>query len=471
MSTLTSTTRPVVSPRTRALVLLVVLVADILDLLDSTITNIAAPTISTELGGGQHLIQWAGASYSLALGVLLVVGGRLGDKLGRRRMFLVGLVGFTAASAACGLALGPEMFIVSRLVQGAFGALLIPQGFGIVLTVFPREEVGKAFSAFGPAMGVAAVGGPILAGFLIHADLFGLGWRPMFLINLVIGLGALLVAARVLPTDTGDRSVVLDGLGAGLLGAAMLGLLGGLIEGSSSGWGTVPFALLGMGALGAALFVWRQRVAQAPIITPSLLANRGFTSGLIMGVLFFAAVAGLTYTISLFLQGVLHDDALRASLGLAPVAVGLIIASIVSALVMARLGRALVMIGLLLTLAGTAWLGLLVWTVGASVGPWALVGPLVLVGLGMGACFGTIFSFALGGIDEHETGSASGSLNAVQQLANAVGSAAITTVFFAASGTASVSGMLASLAAVGGVVLACCFLVRLLPTTAAAQDH
>lgn len=471
MSTLSTTPAPVASPVLRALILAVVLVADVLDLLDSTITNIAAPTIATDLGGGQQLIQWSGASYSLALGVLLVVGGRLGDRFGRRRMFLVGLIGFTVASAACGLALGPEMFIASRLVQGAFGALLIPQGFGILLAAYPKEEVGKAFSAFGPAMGVAAVGGPILAGFIIHADLLGLGWRPMFLINLVIGAMAIAIALKVLPKDNGERLVVLDGLGAGLLAVAMLGTLGGLIEGSSTGWGLAPFLLIAAGIVGFVLFVWRQRVAKAPIITPSLLKNRGFTSGLIMGVLFFAAVAGLTYTVSLFLQGVLHYDALGASLGLAPIAVGLIVASIGSTLVMAKLGRGLVLIGLLLTLAGTAGLAIIVLIAGPAVGPWALTAPLALVGLGMGACFGTIFSFALGEIDPHETGSASGSLNAVQQLANAAGSAAITTVFFAGADAASIGGMLASLGLVGGIVIVCCLLVRLLPRTAQPQDH
>ncbi len=470
MSAVTPTATPVASPSLRALILAVVLVADMLDLLDATITNIAAPTISAGLGGGQQLIQWAGASYSLVLGVLLVVGGRLGDRFGRRRMFLVGLIGFTAASAACGLALGPAMFIVSRLVQGAFGALLIPQGFGILLAVYPREEIGKAFAAFGPVNGVAAVGGPILAGFIIHADLFGLGWRPVFLLNLLIGAVALVVAVKVVPKDTGERSVVLDGLGAGLLGLAMLGLLGGLIEGSSTGWGPVPLALLGLGIVGSVLFVWRQRVAAAPIITPSLLRNRGFTSGLVMGVLYFAAVAGLLYTISLFLQVLLHYDALHAALATTPIAVGLIVASVVGGAVMARLGRRLVLIGLLLTLAGAVWTGLVVLAAGTTAGPWALTAPLAFVGLGMGACFATIFSFALGDVDPHETGSASGSLNAVQQLANAAGSAAITTVFFAGAGAPSVDGMLASLTVVGGVVLLCCALVRLLPRTAQPQE-
>ncbi|HEY5018104.1 MAG TPA: MFS transporter, partial [Streptosporangiaceae bacterium] len=157
-------------PAAAWLVLGIVLVADIMDLLDSTITTIAAPTISSSLHGGPGLIKWLGASYALALGVLLVTGGRLGDKYGRRRTFLIGLAGFTAASLACGLAWDPPSIIVARLVQGGFGALLIPQGFGMLGAIFPREHIGKAFSAFGPILGLSAVGGPLLAGLLIDAN-------------------------------------------------------------------------------------------------------------------------------------------------------------------------------------------------------------------------------------------------------------------------------------------------------------
>jgi MFS family permease len=245
-------------------ILAVILAAEILDLLDSTITNIAAPTITQALHGGDSLVQWLGTSYALALGVLLVVGGRLGDRFGRRRLFLIGITGFTLASIACGLAFDPSSIIVARLVQGSFGAVLIPQGFGILGSVFPREEIGKAFSAFGPTLGLSAVGGPILAGFLIDADLFGLGWRAMFLINIVLGGAATVAAFRLLPRDDGDPAVSVDGLGSGLLGVAMFGLLYGLIEGSSSGWTLSPIAFLTAGAVFAGFFARRQTTAANP---------------------------------------------------------------------------------------------------------------------------------------------------------------------------------------------------------------
>jgi len=160
------------------LILVVVILADVLDLMDSTITNIAAPTIVRDIGGGESLIKWLGASYALAMGVLLVVGARLGDRYGKRRMFLVGIAGFTLASLAAGLSIDPVMLITARLFQGGFGALLIPQGIGLLIASFNREQMRGAFSVFGPVMGASAILGPILAGFIISANIGGLTWRP-----------------------------------------------------------------------------------------------------------------------------------------------------------------------------------------------------------------------------------------------------------------------------------------------------
>ena len=216
-------------------VLAVVIIADILDLMDTTITNIAAPTIVRNIGGGESLIKWLGASYALALGVLLVVGGRLGDRYGQRRVFLIGIAGFTLASLGCGLSVDPTMLIACRLVQGAFGALLIPQGLSIMVASLSREQLPTVFSVFGPVMAGAALAGPIVAGFVISANIAGLSWRPIFLINIVLGTFGFLAALRVLPSVPPSSSAPIDGLGAGLLGGGMLGLLYGLIEGSTDG--------------------------------------------------------------------------------------------------------------------------------------------------------------------------------------------------------------------------------------------
>ncbi|WP_329336245.1 MFS transporter [Streptomyces sp. NBC_00663] len=466
----TSKSEAALPARARWAILAVILAADVLDLLDATITNIAAPTITADLGGGPGLVQWLGAAYALALGVLLVPGGRLGDKYGRRRLFLTGLAGFVAASLACGLAPTPATLVAARLVQGAFGALVIPQGFGILGATWPRDQIGKAFALFGPAMGLSAVGGPVLAGFLVDADLAGLGWRPMFLINLLLGGAALLAAARLLPRDTGDRSVSVDGPGSALLAGAMLGLLGGLIDGSAGGtssggaWTTRPLVLLLLGLAASAAFCHRQRTAAHPLIEPSLLRNRGFAAGLTLGVAAFAATSGLLYVISLFLQQDLGRTPADTALGLIPLTLGIVIASIACHGLIHTYGRRLATTGLLILLAGCVWLLLQIHHTGTHTTTWHLLPPLLILGVGMGTCFGTIYDLTIGDIAPTEAGSASGSLNAVQQLANATGAAAVTTVYFHTNSTIS-------LLVVAAAVATCLPLAALLPRNPQKEQH
>ncbi len=454
-------------------VLAIVLLADVLDLMDSTITNIAAPSIVRDIGGGEGLVKWLGASYALAMGVLLVVGGRLGDRYGRRRMFLLGLAGFILASLACGLAADPTMLVGARVLQGAFGALLIPQGIGFLTTLLPRELLPTAFSVFGPVMGASAVAGPIAAGVLIDADIAGLDWRPIFLINVVLGCAGLFAAIKVLPPDTPDPSERIDGLGAALLGGSMFGLMLGLIEGSTNGWAALPVSSLIAGAILFAAFAARQVKASNPLIRPSLLRNRGFTAGMLLGLFFFAAVNGLAYVASLFLQLGLHRTPSEAALGLAPLMAGIIIAAVISRPAIEKLGRGLVFIGLAVTTAGAIGLWATVHASGTDMNQWALAPSLLVLGLGMGACFGSIYDIAIGDIEADEAGSASGSLSAIQQLAGAIGSAAVTSVFFAQITRSGIAhAMIVSVAVVGAIAAACLLPALLLPQkTNPAMDH
>jgi EmrB/QacA subfamily drug resistance transporter len=452
------------SPLVLWIILGVVLIADIMDLLDSTLTNIAAPSIVRDLGGGVSLIKWLGSSYTLAMGVLLVVGGRLGDKYGHRSVFLIGQVGFTLASALCGLSVSPGMLIAARLAQGAFGALLIPQGMAIVTATFPRDFTAKAFSVFGPALGVAMIGGPLLGGFIINADIAGLGWRPMFLINIVIGCFGCVAAVRFLPKGTGDRGTAVDGLGAAFLGATMLGLMYGLIEGSTNGWTALPIGCLVAGLLCFGLFCSRQVTTAQPLIKPTLLKNRGFTAGLLLGLFYFAVVGGLMYVMSLFLQQGLGRSAGGAAIDFVPVTLGIVFSSIAGAPLIPKLGRTLTFIGVILTIAGAGGFLAAVLAAGMQVSAWAMEPPLLVIGVGMGFCFGTIFDAALSAISPDEAGSASGSLSAIQQLAGCIGSAAITTIYFQAlpSGSAA-HAVVPCLAVVIGIAALCGGLVWLLP--------
>jgi len=400
-----------------------------------------------------------------------VLGGRLGDRFGQRRVFLIGIAGFTLASLACGLAWSPTVLIVARLIQGGFGALLIPQGMAIMTAVFPRDFKSIAFATFGPMMALASIGGPILGAYIVNANWLGLSWRPMFLINIVFGGVGLVLAARILPRIPADREVVLDAPGSVLLSLAVLGIIAGLIEGPEFGWGLWPISLLAMGAAALAASILRQARAANPLILPSLLRNRGFTVGLVAGLGYFSVVTGLAYVVSLFCQQALHRDPVQTALtGIVPMSVGIIIASFIAAPLIGKLGRNLVAAGVLTTALGAGWLWLTVHNTGLATGPWGLVGPMLLTGLGMGLTFGTLFDIAVGDASPEEAGSASGSLSAVQQLAGAIGSAVIASIWLAYTADMA-HAMEICLTVVGIVCLAVLAIVPLLPRTAANPGH
>ncbi len=450
-------------------ILCLVLLADALDVIDGTITNIAAPTIANHLGGGVGLIKWLGPAYMLAMGVLLLIGGRLGDKFGQRKLFLMGMAGFTLASAAAGFSPDPTLLIIARVAQGAFGALLLPQGMAIMTKAFSPEMLAKAFGLFGPVLGVSSVIGPVLAGFIISANMFGLSWRPIFLINLILGVIGLGIAHKILPRDNGDRSVVIDGWASGLLAGAMFGLLYGLIQGSTDGWGGVPIASIIIGVLFFAAFVYRQHTADHPLIKPSLLKKRGFTSGMLVGLVSFAAATGLIFVLSLFLQEGLHVSARNTSLSLVPVTVGLIGATFAAmGGLVTKLGRKLVFIGLAVAIAGCAGVLALVNHFGTNVHLLALAPAFIVIGIGTGLCFTTIPTVALGDATPEEAGSASGSLSSIQQLSSAIGSAAVTSVFFGAASSGMAHAMKVTLIVVLAAIIFSFPFVFLMPHKAPA---
>ncbi|MEU0092552.1 MFS transporter [Kribbella sp. NPDC006257] len=473
MTTLTTppaavTTR--ITSRAMWAILGLVLLADALDVIDATITNIAAPTIAGELHGGESLIKWLGPAYMLAMGVLLVIGGRLGDKFGQRRLFLLGMGGFTLTSAVAGFAPGPTLLIIARVAQGAFGALLIPQGMAIMTRAFSRDMLGKAFGLFGPVLGLSSVGGPVLAGFIISADLFGLSWRPIFLLNVVLGGVGLMLAARILPRDDGNRSTVVDGWGSGLLAVTMFGLLYGLIEGSTNGWSAVPVVAVIVGVGFFAAFTYRQRTATHPLILPSLLKKRSFTSGLLVCLVAVAAGSGLLFVLSLFLQEGLQVSPKEASLGLLPLTLGIVVAAFTAmGGLVAKLGRTLIFVGLAVELIGCGWVLALVQHFGTSIGLWTLSPAFFVIGVGLSLSFATIPTVALGEATPEEAGSASGSFSSIQQLASAIGSAAITSTYFHAAPAGPDHALKATLIVILAVTTLTLPLVALMPRQAPAE--
>jgi EmrB/QacA subfamily drug resistance transporter len=459
--------------RWRWVVLAIVLVAEIMDLLDSTVITIAAPTVRASLGGGTSAMQWWAAGYTLAFGVFMIVGGRLGDAFGRRRVFVVGITGFTLASAACALAPSPDALIATRVLQGAFGALLIPQGLGMIKTVFPPKEMGGAFAAFGPVMGLAAIAGPILAGWLVTADLLGTGWRMIFLINLPLGVAGLVGALRFMPESRSPTRVKLDPVGVVLVSAASLCLIYPLVQGRELGWPAWTFALMGAGlALLVAFAGVERRSGDAALIAPSLLRNRAFTSGLIVGIAFFAAFAGLLLVVSLFLQLGLRFSPEHAGLSLAPMSIGVAITAGASYALMPRFGRGVLQAGLLIVVAALGGLAATVAHEGLALSTWELVPSLFVLGLGMGFVFGPLFNVILAGVADHEVGSASGTLNAIQQLGNSVGVAVLATIFFSLidHGHASTTAMTRTVLISAGLFVVAFALSFLLPKEARMDE-
>lgn len=415
----------------RWVVLAIVLVAEIMDLLDSTVITIAAPTVRHELGGSTATMQWWAAGYTLAFGVFMIIGGRLGDLFGRKRIFAIGIAGFTLASAACALAPSPDFLIAMRVLQGGFGALLIPQGLGMIKTVFPPAEMGGAFAAFGPVMGLAAVGGPILAGWLVSADLLGTGWRMIFLINLPLGVIGLIGALRFFPESRSPERLRLDPLGVGLIAAASFCLIYPLVQGRELGWPAWTFVMIAAGfvLLGAFMAVER-RGHGTPLIESSLLANRAFTSGLAVGIAFFAGFAGLLLVLSVFLQSALQFTPSQTGLAFLPTTAASALAAGASFPLMARFGRGVLQTGIVAITLSLIGLALIVGHHGQDTTTWTMVPALIPFGLGLGFVFGPLFNVILAGVDDREVGSASGTLNAVQQLGNSIGVAVLATIFF-----------------------------------------
>jgi EmrB/QacA subfamily drug resistance transporter len=417
----------------RWIALFVLLAAEVMDLLDALITNIAAPSIRADLGGGASTMQWLGAAYTLAMAIGLITGGRLGDIVGRKRMFVIGALGFTAGSLLCALAQSPETLIAFRGLQGLFGAVMIPQGLGLIKEMFSEKEMASAFGMFGPVMGLSSVGGPILAGWLIDADFFGTGWRMIFLINLPLGLLAVLGGLRFLPESRVARPPRLDLVGVLLAAVASLLVVYPLVQGRELGWPAWTFASIAAAVVVFGLFGRYQsrkhRSGGDPLVVPSLFHKRGFTGGLIVGTVFFAGMVGFSLVFSLFTQIGLGYSPLKAGVAGMPWPIGMV-AGFGVAQAVQKFGRKVIHGGTVVMAAGVACLAATLHLAGTGVTPWQFAPALILTGLGMGVLMAPFFDIVLAGVEPHETGSASGTLTAVQQLGSALGVAVLGTMFF-----------------------------------------
>ena len=426
--------QPTVGHPRRWAILAIVLCIECMDLLDATVVNVATPHIRADLGAGPSGIQWIAGGYALALSIGLVTGGRLGDIVGHRRTFLLGTFGFVVASLLCTIAPSTGVLIAARLLQGLAGSIVLPQGFGLIRTSFSAEEQPKAFAVFGPVIGLSAVLGPIVGGLLVDANLFGQDWRTVFLINLPVGAAALYGAFVLLPESREENPPSLDLVGTVLIGSVAGLLVYPLIQGRDAGWPWWTWAMFTAAAVLLAAFVlWVRTKERDPLVTPSLFAKRQYDAGLAIMFLFFGGLSGVLLVLSLYLQLGQGFSAIHAGLSFAPWSLMMAVGAGISGAVLGpRFGRTVLQVGMVVCTVGNL---LLLWSVHAhplTTSTWWLAGPLGVWGIGMGLFVAPAFDIVLASVSDEETGSASGVLNANQQLSAAVGVAVMGTVFFSA---------------------------------------
>jgi MFS family permease len=437
-----------------------VVTAAVMDLLDSTIAQVAAPTIRRELGGSYAVIEWVTAAYALAMAVGLLTGGRLGDIFGRRRMLLTGMAGFVLASAACAAAQNAAELIGARAIQGLLGAVMLPQVFGLIRDMFEAHEMGKAFGVYGPVMGLSAMLGPIASGGLISLNLFGSGWRAIFAVNVPVGLAALALGARALPAAGGSatggptvgdgnggrgdgiggrgRRARLDLVGAALAAVGMFGLVFPLAQGHSLGWPAWSFAMMAGAVLALSGFGWyqvrRQRAGRDPLVEPSIFRHRPYTAGIVFSIVFTGSLGGIVMIFNVFLQNGLGFSPWHSAVTTAPWAAGAFIGAAVGGIAMAKLGRRVLHAGLIIEAAGLLGIYAALRGAGPGISTVDLLAPMIVGGIGMGMVFVPLFDIVMAGVRPQEMGSASGVLQTVNSLGMSLGIAGIGAIFFALIG-------------------------------------
>ncbi|WP_353952218.1 MFS transporter [Knoellia sp. S7-12] len=420
-----------ISGRARTLALVSLLLASTMELIDVTIVNVALPTIERSLGASAAMLQWVVAAYPLAFGIALIAGARMGDRYGRKRLFIAGLVGFTFASAACGFAGNIELLVAFRAIQGIAAAAMVPQVLTSIQVMYAPSERGKAMGIFSGLAGLASVAGPILGAVLTDIS----GWRAVFLVNIPIGVVALIAALRFIPESRSEHPVSINVRSVLILAVGLLGVLYPLTMGHELGWPMWTYAVMAGGLLVLAVFLKSQRRVESggaePLVTTSLYAGRGFRGATLVGSLLFVVCAGYFLSTTLYLQIGLEWSVLKAGLVNIPFAITATLgAGTGAAVLLQRMGRQVLLMGAVVMAAGLGLLALVVSDATTTTSYWVFAATFAVVGLGFGFMVSSIAPLGLAKVEGRHAGSASGLFNTTTQLANAVGAAAIGTLFF-----------------------------------------
>jgi MFS family permease len=434
----------------------VLLLGAFLPIVDFFVVNVALPTINSTLHASAPTLELVVAGYGTIYAALLVVGGRLGDAFGRRRMFVAGLIGFTLTSLLCGLAPSIGALVAFRLAQGATAALIVPQVLATFQATLEGQRRAKALGLYGATAGVASVVGQVVGGLLVTANIAGTEWRPIFLVNVPIGALALAVVFRHVPPTRSERPASVDLPGTLLFAATLTALLVPLAEGRTLGWPWWTWSVL---ALAPVLAVGTYRVERrtergggAPLLPPSLLQFRSMRRGLSLGLPFFLSFGGFMFVFALTVQDGLHANALHSGLAIAPFAVAFLIGSLLTPRAIDRFGRAALGGGAVVQSAGLVLLASTVAGGWPDVPLVALAPGLIVAGFGQAFVFGSLFRLVLADVPVHLAGIGGGVLVTLQQSGLALGVATLGTLFVSlgsgGTGFAVIVGIQAGLALV-----------------------
>lgn len=424
---------PVMSSRALA----VLLTAAFMGQFDFFVVNVAAPSLRAGLHAGSGALQLIVGGYAFAFAAGLVTGGRLGDLFGYRRLFAAGMAAFALASLACGLAATPGLLVAARLAQGLAAAAMLPQVLALITATVPAPARPRAIAWYGTAAGVGSIAGQVLGGALITADVAGLGWRAVFLVNVPIGVVAAVLAWRMLPAPPPRQRPGLDPLGAVGAAATVAAALVPLTIGRSQGWPAWAWASMAATVpLAAATAWWQRRLASrggTPLLDMTLLRVPSFRAGLLANAAFMCYFASFMFTLTLLLQAGFGLNALQAGLAFAPAGITFSVSAIGGRPLLARYGQRAVLAGALLTAASLALLAASLHAMGGHASLALIVTLTALTGLGNGIVVPALIGAALTDVAPQRAGLAVGALNTAQQFAGAVGVAAIGALFFIAT--------------------------------------
>lgn len=442
--------------------------------LDFFIVNVALPSMQSQLHASTSALEWVVAGYGLAFSTMLITAGRLGDQVGRRRLFTIGLALFVSTSVACGLAPNPDLLVVARVLQGVGAALISPTVLSIIGVTFTGPDRVRAISIYGVVLGVAAAGGQLIGGALIQLDPFGLGWRSVFLINVPIGVAALVLTPKWVAESRAPSPRRLDPVGTAILTAGLVAVVLPLIQGRQLGWPVWTWVSLGLAPVLLGGFVLHQRRVAAsggaPLLDLALFRDRTFSAGLITQLGLWFGQASFFLVLALYLQQGKGLDALQSGLVFTVLAAAYVVASVRAPALTQRFGRTLIGVGALTLSAGHLLLLSAVSATGAKGAIGALVPGLVLVGAGMGLCITPLTSVVLARVRAENAGSVSGALSTMQQIGNSIGVAVTGVIFFGAVSHGSAHAFALSVIELGCVLLAVAALSRLLPGPARRQQ-